>query len=58
LRASSSTLSPSARAVPVGAQKWLRESASENASVLRCFPRAIAWRTAALSDVSMTATAQ
>ena len=37
--------SPSRLAVPTGAQKWLRDPASLNASVLRCAPLAAASRT-------------
>ena len=45
LRAVSRTLSPSSIAGPTGAQNWLRDPTSENASVDRCVPAAIALRT-------------
>ena len=44
LLASSSTWSPSAVAVPTGAQKWLREPVSDQASVVRWRPAAISRR--------------
>ena len=53
--ASSTTLSPSIRAVDSGAQKWLREPASENASVERWRPAAISRRTASEPNCSRTA---
>jgi hypothetical protein len=43
--ASRTTSSPSSVAVDSGAQKWLREPDSENASVERCSPAAMARRT-------------
>src|SRR6266480_363285 len=44
--ASSRTLSPEAVAVLTGAQKWLRDPASEKARVVTARPSAIASRTA------------
>ena len=58
LLASSSTSSPSAVAVPSGAQNWLREPDSENASVDRWSPAAMARRTSSGPCCSMTAVAQ
>jgi hypothetical protein len=43
--------------VLTGAQKWLREPASEKASVLRCWPAAMALRVASSPNFSITATA-
>ena len=56
--ASRTTSSPSSVAVDSGAQKWLREPDSENASVERCSPAAMARRTSSGPCASMTAVAQ
>ena len=50
--------SPSRSAVLTGAQKWLREPASLNASVLRCAPLAAACRTSRGPSASSTAVPQ
>src|SRR5579885_941029 len=53
------TMSPLRReAVPEGAQKWLRDPASLNASVLRCAPEAAAVRTSFGPCASSTADPQ
>ena len=44
LKPSSTTVSPSRRAVPTGAQKWLRVPTSDQASVVTWRPAAMAWR--------------
>ena len=46
--------SPSRRAVPTGAQKWLREPVSDQASVVRWRPAAMSRRTASLPNFSST----
>ena len=56
--ASSTTTSPSARAVPTGAQKWLRLPTSENASVDRCSPAAMARRAGSVPWASTAAVAE
>jgi hypothetical protein len=53
--ASSTTRPPVAFAVLVGAQKLLREPASENASVLRCLPATMSRRTDSGPYFSITA---
>ena len=58
LLASSTTSLPVTEAVPSGAQKWLRDPVSENASVDRCVPEAIARRISSEPCCSMTAVAQ
>jgi hypothetical protein len=52
------TPSPSAVAVLCEAQNWLREPGSENASVVRCLPAAIALRTSSGPCASITAVAE
>src|SRR6266567_9193768 len=55
--ASSRTLSPEAAAVLTGAQKWLRDPASEKARVATARPSAIASRTVRGPWASITAAA-
>lgn len=55
LKPSSTTWSPSRRAVPTGAQKWLRVPISDQASVVTCRPAAMAWRTSGAPYFSINA---
>ena len=59
LDASSRTLAPPGKstAVDIGAQKWDRDPASENASVDRCVPAAIAARVSLSPAATSPATA-